>query len=56
MTRLYTVVVVVVLALAPALMVGQEGKAEPQVHDLCKSLNQALVKADYPHAQQDFCR
>jgi hypothetical protein len=40
--------------LVPALVLGKAGNAEQQVHDLCESLNQALVKADVPKLNKIF--
>ena len=57
MKRLLVIVAVLVLALvAPDLTLGQtrHAHAEQQVHDLCNSLNQALVKADVPTLDKIF--
>jgi len=48
---------VAIYLLAAPLALGQGGKdgnVEEQVHNLCKSLNQALVKADVPTLNKIF--
>jgi uncharacterized protein (TIGR02246 family) len=54
MRRLHALAVVVVLALVPVATLAQEGKTEQQVHELCHSLNQALLKADIPTLNKIF--
>jgi ketosteroid isomerase-like protein len=54
MRRLSSVVIAVILCLAPVPMLGQADKAEQQVRELCNSLNQALIKADVPTLNKIF--
>lgn len=56
MKRFSLTIAVLVLALVAPVALSQTGnaQAEQQVHNLCKSLNQALVRADIPMLNEIF--